>query len=130
MLFNDLMFTTAVQPFLAEASSASTGGDGVAFAIGGTALGAICTALVNIWRSRNQKTEIAPNPLAVEQTAQQALWKENAKDHANLFERLRKVEAEVAGHTAAILAMKEMQNRIYDMVSKLYEKVCVGGKKK
>lgn len=122
MLFNDILFTTAVQPFLADAGSSATGGDGVAFAIGGTALGAICTALVNIWRSRNQRTEIAPNPLAVEQTAQQALWKDNARDHADIFDRLRKVEADVAGHTAAIISMKDMLNKIYDMVTKLYLK--------
>ena len=121
MLFNDILFTTAVQPFLADAASA-TSGDGVAFAIGGTALGALCTALVNIWRARNQKTEITPNPLVQEQSAQQALWKDNARDHADIFERLRKVEADVAGHAAAILSMKDLLNKIYDMVTKLYLK--------
>lgn len=121
MLFNDILFTTAVQPFLADGASA-TSGDGVAFAIGGTALGALCTALVNIWRTRNQKTEITPNPLVQEQSAQQALWKDNAHDHTEIFDRLRKVEADVAGHTAAIFSMKDLLNKIYDMVTKLYLK--------
>ena len=102
MLFNDILFTTAVQPFLADGASA-TSGDGVAFAIGGTALGALCTALVNIWRARNQKTEIAPNPLVQEQSAQQALWKDNARDHADIFDRLRKVEADVAGDRKSVV---------------------------
>lgn len=68
-------------------------------------------------RAKESKTD---NPLAVEQTQQQALWKDNARDHADLFDRMRRVEADVAGHTAAILGMKDMLNKIYDMVSKLY----------
>ena len=99
--------------------------DGLQLTIGGAALttiGGVLGALARAWCSRHQRTEIEPNPLVQEQSSQQALWKKNEADHADIFARLRKVEADVAGHTAAILSMKDLLNKIYDMVTKLYLK--------
>lgn len=103
--------------------------DGISLAIGGSTGAAIVAAAAKLWAARNQRTVVEPDPLHVEQSQQQALWKDNASDHANLFERMRKLEAEVSGHTQAILAMKDMQSHIYDMVTKLYEKICEGKRK-
>lgn len=116
MNFSSMIFETAVQPALAAAGEAasSTSGDGIAFALGGGAVGAIAT-LVGSWLKSRRL-----DPLRTEQTQQQALWKENARDHTDIFDRLRKVEADVAGHSAAILGMKDLLNKIYEMVQKLY----------
>lgn len=128
MSFTDLAYTTAVQPLFAAA--ADTSGDNTGIIIGSGAVGAIA-ALIGSWiKARYSKTTVEPNPLEIQQTSNQALWKDNAKDHADIFDRLRKVEADVAGHSQAIIALKDLQNKIYDMVSKLYEKVCNGGKRK
>lgn len=128
MNFSLLMFDTALAPVFADAASASSGADGLAFAAGGTALGAIAT-LVGSWlKARYTRTTIAQDPLRVEQSQFQAHCKDNAKDHDDIFTRLRKVEADLAGQNQAILALKDMQNRIYDMVSGLYKKICGGDK--
>ena len=95
--------------------------------------GAMVMKLAEMWfaarRAREQKTEISPTPLPVEQSSQQALWKDNAKDHADIFDRLRKVEAETAAQRAEIENTKTMQGRMFDMISALYDRI-IGGKKK
>ena len=70
--------------------------DGISLSVGGAAVGTICTCLVQMWKARHQKTEIAPNPLSIEQTAYQASQKENAKDHENLFGRVARLEQSVS----------------------------------
>lgn len=128
MNFSLLMFDTALAPVFADAASASSGADGLAFAAGGTALGAVAT-LVGSWlKARYTRTTIAQDPLRVEQSQFQAHCKDNARELTDIFTRLRKVEAELAGQGQAILALKDMQNRIYDMVSSLYKKICGGCK--
>ena len=129
MSFTDLAYETALAPVFAAAADPS-GSDTAGIIIGSGAVGAICALLGSWIKARYSRTTVEPNPLEVQQTATQAIWKENARAHADLFERLRKVEADVAGHNAAIIALKDLQNKIYDMVSKLYEKVCNGGNRK
>lgn len=107
--------------------------DGLQLTIGGAALttiGGVIGALGKAWCSRNQRTEISPNPLVQEQSSQQALWKKNEADHADIFSRLRKVEAETAAQRADIENAKVMQGRMFDMVSALYDRIIVGGKKR
>ena len=128
MNFSLLMFDTAFAPVLADAAQASANPDGLAFAVGGTALGAVVTLIGSWIKARYTRTTIAQDPLRVEQSQFQAHCKDNAKDHDDLFSRLRKVEADLAGHGQAIIALKDMQNRIYDIVSELYKKICGGGK--
>ena len=57
-------------------------------------------------------------------------WKKNEADHADIFSRLRKVEAETAAQRADIENAKVMQGRMFDMVSALYDRIIVGGKKR
>ena len=50
------------------------------------------------------KTTIANDPLRIEQTGYQATMKKNDAEHADLFNRMRIVEAELAGIKATITA--------------------------
>ena len=80
------------------------------------------------------RTKILNDPLHVEQSGYQAQMKNNEKDHTDLFNRLRVLEAEVAGIKATItakfdgLSAQIMETR--EMVRSLYDKVCNGGKRK
>lgn len=94
------------------------------------ALGVIC-GVVSTWiKARFSKTKVEPDPLHVEQSQEQALWKENAKDHSNIFDRLRLVESNVASHQASLTSLKDMQDKMYCMITALYEKICNGRKQK
>ena len=106
--------------------------DGLQLTIGGAALttiGGVIGARGKAWCSRNQRTEISPNPVVQEQSSQQALWKKNEADHADIFSRLRKVEAETAAQRADIENAKVMQGRMFEMISALYDRI-IGGKKR
>ena len=80
------------------------------------------------------RAKILNDPLHVEQSGYQAQMKNNEKDHTDLFNRLRVLEAEVAGIKATItakfdgLSAQMMETR--EMVRSLYDKVCNGGKRK
>ena len=80
------------------------------------------------------KTKILNDPLTVEQSSYQATMKLNAEQHTDLFNRMRIVEAELAGIKATItakfdgLSAQLMETR--EMVRSLYDKVCNGGKRK
>lgn len=110
----------------AELTSSITGG-GIVLS------GAMVMKLAEMWfaarRAREQKTEISPTPFPVEQSAQQALWKKNEADHADIFNRLRQVEAETAAQRAEIENAKTLQARMFNMISALYDRI-IGGKKK
>ena len=58
----------------------------------------------------------------------------NAEQHADLFNRMRIVEAELAGIKATITAKFDGQSaqlmETREMVRSLYDKVCNGGKRK
>ena len=80
------------------------------------------------------KAKIVNDPLTVEQSSYQATMKLNAEQHADLFNRMRIVEAELAGIKATItakfdgLSAQLMETR--EMVRSLYDKVCNGGRRK
>ena len=82
--------------------------------------------------AKKVKAEL-PQPLEIEQTSYQATMKNNEKDHTDLFNRLRILEAEVAGIKATIaakfdgLSAQMMETR--EMVRSLYERVCNGKRK-
>lgn len=127
MNFSMLMFDTAVAPFLADAQ-ASSGPDGVAFAAGGAALGAFAT-LAGAWiKARFSRTAVVPDPVRTEASAQQDRKDQNDEAHADLFGRMRVVEAEVAALKAETRGVQQMQARMFDMISALYERI-IGGKK-
>ena len=82
--------------------------------------------------ARKVKAEVK-QPFEIEQSAYQASMKNNEKDHTDLFNRLRVLEAEVAGIKATItakfdgLSAQIMETR--EMVRSLYDKVCNGKRK-
>ena len=79
------------------------------------------------------KAKIVNDPLTVEQSSYQETMKLNAEQHADLFNRMRIVEAELAGIKATItakfdgLSAQLMETR--EMVRSLYDKVCNGKRK-
>ena len=69
--------------------------DGLTLTLGGTTIGLLIKEFFAWRRSRNQKTEIAPDPLHVERTPKYVTMQEfnkhiedNARDHENVFARL------------------------------------------
>lgn len=106
--------------------------DGLSLSVGGAALGTICTCLVQMWKARNQKTELAPDPLRVQQSGYQASMKENAKDHENLFGRVACLEQSVARIDAKVDAkfdaITEQLKDTKEMVRQLFERICKGKK--
>ena len=102
--------------------------DGISLTVGGAAVGTIVTALVNIWRARNQKTEISPVPLAVEQSAYQARMKDNERDHENLFGRVGRLEQDVSGLKSDAAANGKILDRMASQVEKLYDLIIKGRK--
>lgn len=105
--------------------------DGLSLTIGGAALttiGGIAGAWIKAWSARNQRTEITPDPIHTEQSTNQALWKSNDKDHTDIFDRLRKVEADVSGLKSDVRAVNTNLDRMYNMIAALYDKI-IGGKK-
>ena len=103
--------------------------DGISLSVGGAAVGTICTCLVQMWKARNQKTEIAPNPLSIEQTAYQAAMKDNNRDHENLFSRMSSVEKDVAAIKADNVAQNRILDRMANQIEKLYDRIICGVKK-
>ena len=109
--------------------------DGLQLTIGGAALttiGGVLGALARAWCSRHQHTEIAPNPLSIEQTAYQASQKENAKDHENLFGRVARLEQSVSRIDAKVDAkfdaITEQLKDTRGMVRQMFERICKGRK--
>ena len=75
------------------------------------------------------KAAAVPQPLVQEQTADQANWKRNEAAHTEIFRRLAAVEQKTASHDASLAAQGEMQRRMFDMITALYDRI-IGGKKK
>ena len=79
------------------------------------------------------RAKILNDPLHIEQSGFQASMKNNEKDHTDLFNRLRVLEADVSGIKATItakfdgLSAQIMETR--EMVRSLYDKVCNGKRK-
>lgn len=101
-----------------------------------------------VWSDRNAKkhedeirtqianelrAKIVNDPMHIEQSHYQADMKANAAAHADIFGRLRSLEADVAGIKATItarfdgLSAQLMETR--EMVRSLYDKVCNGKRK-
>lgn len=83
--------------------------------------------------SNELRAKVVNDPLHIEQSAYQATMNNNEKEHSDIFNRLRVLEAEVAGIKATItakfdgLSAQMMETR--EMVRSLYEKVCNGKRK-
>lgn len=99
------------------------------------AVGAICT-LAGTWlkskvmQKHAEETKV-PQPLVQEQTSGQAWWKDNAKDHEDIFNRLRNNESAIATLMERSIAQGKTLDRMADQVSSLYDRIiCGGGKKK
>ena len=98
------------------------------------AVGAICT-LAGTWlkskvmQKHAEETKV-PQPLVQEQTPGQAWWKDNAKDHEDIFNRLRKNESAIATLMERSIAQGKTLDRMADQVSSLYDRIICGGKKK
>lgn len=99
------------------------------------AVGALCgvaSAWIKAKFGQKVKADI-PQPCMTEQTGYQAGQKKNEADHADLFGRVRLLEADMAGVKATIaakfdgLSAQMMETR--EMVRSLYEKVCSGKRK-
>lgn len=78
------------------------------------------------------RTRIINDPLHVqnEQTAGQAWWKDNAKDHADIFNRLRNNESAIATLMERSIAQGKTLDRMADQVGSLYDRIICRGKKK
>ena len=101
MLFNDIIFSTDVQPFLADAAASQDGGGMTGIIIGSGSVGAIC-GVVGAWIrakfARKVEGEVkanVPQPLSVELKDQfvtrsefEKHVAENRGDHENIFNRL------------------------------------------
>ena len=79
------------------------------------------------------RTKITNDPMHIEQSHYQADMKANAAAHTDIFNRLRLLEAEMAGIKALVtakfdgLSAQIMETR--EMVRSLYDKVCNGKRK-
>lgn len=60
--------------------------------VSGAALTIIVNALVKVWTARNQKTEIAPQPLDVKLKETFASKDDNDVDHKEIFNRISALE--------------------------------------
>ena len=89
-------------------------------------------------RERELRTEIAEelrakilnDPLHVEQSGYQAMMKENATDHADIFNRLRNNESAIATLMERSITQGKILDRMADQVGSLYDRIICGGKKK
>ena len=117
------------------AAAAASGDDGGIYASGTVTVGASVVTGILTWiaaKKHAEKTSV-PQPCLTEQTGYQAAMKANEKDHTDLFNRMRIVEAELAGIKATItakfdgLSAQLMETR--EMVRSLYDKVCNGKRK-
>ena len=117
------------------AAAAAGGDDGGIVAKGSLVVGSGVISSIVTWlaaKKHAEKTSV-PQPCLTEQTGYQAAMKANEKDHADLFNRMRIVEAELAGIKATItakfdgLSAQLMETR--EMVRSLYDKVCNGKRK-
>ena len=71
-----------------------------------------------------------PQPFLTEQSAYQAWCKDNARDHADIFNRLRNNESAIATLMERSIAQGKTLDRMADQVGSLYDRIICGGKKK
>ena len=98
--------------------------DGLTLTLGGTTIGLLIKEFFAWRRSRNQKTEIAPDPLHVERTPKYVTVQEfnkhvedNARDHENMFARLNandKLTSKLEGILEGIREdLKAIKNKLF-----------------
>lgn len=81
--------------------------DGLSLAVGGTALGAICTLVGTVVKARFSRTTVEPQPLAVKLDEKYASKDGNAEAHKELFLRVAAVEQAVAAIRAENSATRD-----------------------
>lgn len=88
--------------------------DGLSLTLGGTTIGLLIKEFFAWRRSRNQKTEIAPDPLHVEKTPKYVTVQEfnkhvedNARDHENLFGRMNRNDRETSELKGILTSMRD-----------------------
>jgi len=106
--------------------------DTTGLVISSGAIGALC-GVASTWIKAKfgQRTRIEPNPspfpVQNEQTSNQAHWKDNSHDHENLFNRMSKVEKDVArieAKTDATFQFIQRQlDQLTNMTTQLFEKI-------
>ena len=106
--------------------------DGLSLTIGGGLGAAIVSAIVKIYTARAHAAETKiPQPCLTEQSAYQAAMKDNARDHEDIFKRLRNNESAIATLMERSIAHGKILDRMADQVSSLYDRIiCGGGKRK
>ena len=70
-----------------------------------------------------------PQPFITEQTSYQAAMKANAKDHGDIFDRLRKCEANIATLMERTISQGKILDRMADQVGQLYDRIVMGKRK-
>ena len=109
--------------------------DGLSLTIGGAALttiGGIIGSVLKAWSTKRHAEETKiPQPCMTEQSAYQAWCKDNARDHEDIFKRLRNNESAIATLMERSIAQGKILDRMADQVSSLYDRIiCGGGKRK
>ena len=100
------------------------GVDGISIVLGATTTGFLVRELLAWLRSRNQKTEISPTPLAIEKNDKfvtrgefNAHVADNARDHENLFARLNandKMTSKLDGILTTILTdVQDIKRKLF-----------------
>lgn len=75
------------------------------------------------------RTKIVNDPLNIEQTPYQASMKANASEHREIFDRLRKCEANVATLMERSISQGKILDRMADQVGQLYDRIVMGKRK-
>ena len=105
--------------------------DGLSLTIGGTMGAAIVSAVVKIWTAKQHAAETKiPQPCMTEQSAYQAAMKDNARDHEDIFTRLRNNEAQIAILLERSNTQGKTLDRIADQMAALYDRIILGRNKK
>ena len=112
-------------------AAAAAGGDEGIVAKGSLVVGSgVISALVT-WlaaKKHAEKTSV-PQPCVTEQTSYQAAMKSNAKDHGDIFDRLRKCEANIATLMERTISQGKILDRMADQVGQLYDRIVMGKRK-
>ncbi len=134
-----------VLAILVLAAAAASGDEGIvakgSLVVGSGVVTAILTWLSakRGWAEKEQKlraeianelrTKIVNDPLNIEQTPHQAAMKSNTAEHREIFDRLRKCEANVATLMERSISQGKTLDRMADQVGQLYDRIVIGKRK-
>lgn len=93
--------------------------DGLTLAVGGTAIGALCTLAASWIKARFSRTEIAPQPLEVKPSPRYADRAENDAAHANIFARLAALEKSGASQEARLDRIEASLDRLDEKMDRV-----------